>query len=308
MPESVDELIRILDLRQSAPNVFVGQDAGSTRQRVFGGQVLAQALTAAYQTVPDGRVAHSLGAYFLRAGAPGIPINYTVEVTRDGGSFSARRIVADQGGRVILSMVASFHELEPGLDHADATPIGVLPPEQCPPLSEVLGARSHKAEEAWRLEFGVLETRFASDTSRVDAAGRPDAAMKLWVRAESALPADPRLHQAVLAYLSDLTILAVSTVSHPVEFGGPNMQVASIDHSMWFHRPARADEWLLYDQVSPSASAGLGFSFGRMFANGRLAASCAQEGLIRMVDQPRAGGVRTQEDPRSHRKPEIFRP
>ncbi len=285
MPETVDELIAILDLQQSAPNVFVGQDAGSARQRVFGGQVLAQALTAAYRTVPDGRAAHSLGAYFLRAGAAGTPINYVVETTRDGGNFSARRVVADQGGRVIFSMVCSFHELEPGLDHADAIPVDVPAPEDCPPLSEVLGARSRRAAEAWSQEFGALETRFASDTSSIDAAGRPDAAMKLWVRAESSLPEDSKLHQAVLAYASDLTLLAVSTVPHPVEFGGPGMQVASIDHSMWFHRPARADEWLLYDQVSPSASAGLGFSFGRLFAGGRLAASCAQEGLIRLLDR-----------------------
>jgi acyl-CoA thioesterase-2 len=284
VPETVDELIAILDLQQSAENVFVGQDAGSARQRVFGGQVLAQALTAAYRTVPDGRVAHSLGAYFLRAGRVGTPISYTVETTRAGGSFSARRIVAAQDGRVIFSMVCSFHELESGLDHADATPVGALPPEKCPPLSDVLGARSRRAAAAWQQEFGALETRFASDTSGVDAAGRPDAAMKLWVRSESVLPDDPKLHQAVLAYASDLTLLAVSTVPHPVEFGGPGMQVASIDHSMWFHRPARADEWLLYDQVSPSASAGLGFSFGRLFADGRLAASCAQEGLIRLVD------------------------
>ena len=284
MPETVDELIEILDLEQVAENVFLGQDAGSARQRVFGGQVLAQALTAGYRTVPDARVAHSLGAYFLRPGTPGTPISYTVERTRDGGSFSARRVVADQGGRVIFSMVCSFHERESGLDHADRTPEGVLPPLECPPLSEVLGARSRRAAAAWRQEFGVLETRFASDTSTLDPAGHQDAAMKLWVRAESTLPDNPRLHQAVLAYASDLTLLAVSTVPHPVEFGGPNMQVASIDHSMWFHRPARADEWLLYDQVSPSASSGLGFSFGRLFSNGRLAASCAQEGLIRMID------------------------
>jgi acyl-CoA thioesterase-2 len=284
VPETVDELIAILDLDQLDENVFLGQDAGSARQRVFGGQVLAQALTAGYRTVVDTRVAHSLGAYFLRAGTAGTPISYTVERTRDGGSFSARRVVADQGGRVIFTMVCSFHEPESGLDHSDLTPEGVLPPLECPPLSEVLGARSGRAAAAWRQEFGVLETRFASDTSTLDRGGHRDAAMKLWVRAESALPDNPRMHQAVLAYASDLTLLAVSTVPHPVEFGGPNMQVASIDHSMWFHRPARADEWLLYDQVSPSASSGLGFSFGRLFANGRLAASCAQEGLIRMID------------------------
>ena len=283
-------LLGLLDLESIGVDVFGGVSPPQPAQRIFGGQVLAQALTAGYRTVPDARVAHSLGAYFLRPGTPGTPISYTVERTRDGGSFSARRVVADQGGRVIFSMVCSFHERESGLDHADRTPDGVLPPEDCPPLSEVLGARSRRAAAAWRQEFGVLETRFASDTSTLNPGGtlspggHQDAAMKLWVRAESTLPDNPRLHQAVLAYASDLTLLAVSTVPHPVEFGGPNMQVASIDHSMWFHRPARADEWLLYDQVSPSASAGLGFSFGRLFANGRLAASCAQEGLIRMID------------------------
>ena len=247
MPESVDELIGILDLDQTGTNTFVGRDAGSARQRVFGGQVLAQALTAGYRSVPPDRVAHSLGAYFLRAGESGTPIRYTVETTRDGASFSARRIVADQGGRVIFSMVCSFHVVEPGLDHADAAPTRVPPPEKCPPLSEVLGARSRRAVEAWRQEWGVLETRFASDTSTLSAAGHSDAEMKVWVRAASALPDDPQLHQAFLAYASDLTLLAVSTVPHPVEFAGPAMQVASINHSMWFHRPARADEWLLYD-------------------------------------------------------------
>ncbi|HOC12525.1 MAG TPA: acyl-CoA thioesterase II [Propionicimonas sp.] len=287
MPESVDELIALLDLEQTGEATFLGQDddqEGRMFQRVFGGQVLAQALTAGYRTVPAGRVAHSLGAYFLRPGAPGVPITYSVEKTRDGGSFSARRVVAAQDGRVIFSMVCSYHELEAGLDHADQAPLGVAPPEDCPPLSEVLGARSRRAVAAWRQEWGVLETRFASDTSVATAAAHADADMKVWVRAESALPDDPQIHQAVLAYASDLTLLAVSTVPHPVEFGGPNMQVASINHSMWFHRPARADQWLLYDQVSPSASAGLGFSFGRLFADGRLAASCAQEGLIRIVD------------------------
>lgn len=283
MPESVDELIAILDLDQTDDDAFVGRDAGSARQRVFGGQVLAQALTAGYRTVPQGRVAHSLGAYFLRAGEAGTPIRYAVERTRDGGSFSSRRVVADQAGRVIFTMVCSFHELEPGLDHADTPPDGVPAPEDCPPLSAVLGARSRRAVDAWQQEWGVLETRFASDTSQLSAAGHSDARLKVWVRAESPLPDDPQLHQAFLAYASDLTLLAVSTVPHPVDFAGPGMQVASIDHSMWFHRPCRADEWLLYDQVSPSASSGLGFSFGRLFSGGRLAASCAQEGLIRLI-------------------------
>jgi acyl-CoA thioesterase II len=287
MPESVAELIALLDLDQVDEAVFVGRDddpEGRLVQRVFGGQVLAQALTAAYRTVPNERVAHSLGAYFLRAGSPGIPITYSVELARDGGSFSSRRVVASQSDREIFSMVASFHVPEPGLNHSDLPAPGVPAPAECPPLSEVLGARSRRAVEAWRREWGGLDVRFASDTSILGAEGRTDAEMKVWVRAASELPEDPRLHQAVLAYASDLTLLAVSTVPHPVEFAGPGMHVASIDHSMWFHRPVRADEWLLYDQVSPSASAGLGFSFGRMFAGATLVASCAQEGLIRLVD------------------------
>jgi acyl-CoA thioesterase-2 len=282
VPETVAELIDILEVEQTGPGTFVGRDAGSPRQRVFGGQVLAQALTAAYRTVPADRIAHSLGAYFLREGTAGEPIGYGVETTRDGRNFSTRRITASQGSRVIFSMVASFHVLEPGLNHSDRAPQDVPPPEQCPTLSEVLGMRSRRVAEAWEQEWGVLETRFASDTAAPGAGG--DAAMKVWLRTAGPLPGDHRLHQAVLAYASDLTLLAVSTVPHPVEFAGPGLQAASINHSMWFHRPARADEWLLYDQLSPSASAGLGFSFGRLFAGGRLVASCAQEGLIRVTD------------------------
>ena len=284
MPAGVDELIALLDLEQRGDDLFLGAaDANTHRQRVFGGQVLAQALTAAYRTVAKDRIAHSLSAYFVRSGLAGVPIEYRVEETRDGGSFSTRRLSATQDGRTIFFMACSFHRLEPGLNHADTIPQGVAPPEQCPPLSEVLGARSRRSAAAWRQEWGVLETRFASDTSAADGR-QADAAMKVWVRAESPLPDDPRLHQAVLAYASDLTLLAVSTVPHPVVFAGPGMQAASINHAMWFHRPARADQWLLYDQVSPSASSGLGFSFGRLFSGGRLVASCTQEGLIRITD------------------------
>jgi acyl-CoA thioesterase-2 len=287
MAGSVAELVSLLDPERLGEDTFVGPvrvPEGRMFQRVFGGQVLAQALMAAYRTVPPERIAHSLGAYFLREGHVGEPITYNVERSRDGGSFSSRRVVATQGARVIFTMVCSFHVLERGLDHADAPALGVADPEECPPLAEVLGARSRRARDAWRREWGALDVRFAGDTSALSAAGHSDAQMKVWVRTESELPNDPKIHQAVLAYASDLTLLAVSTVSHPVEFAGPGMQIASIDHSMWFHRPARADEWLLYDQVSPSASAGLGFSFGRMFSGDTLAASCAQEGLIRLLE------------------------
>lgn len=287
MAGSVAELISLLELEPLGEGAFLGAERlldGRVFQRVFGGQVLAQALMAAYETVPEGRVAHSLGAYFLREGRAGEPITYTVDRWRDGGSFSSRQVAASQGERMIFSMVCSFHALERGLDHSDAPGLDVPGPDDCPPLAEVLGARSRRATEAWRREWGALDVRFATDTSALSAAGHSDARMKVWVRTETELPDDPKLHQAVLAYASDLTLLAASTVSHPVEFGGPGMQIASINHSMWFHRPARADQWLLYDQVSPSASAGLGYGFGRMFAGETLAASCAQEGLIRLLD------------------------
>jgi acyl-CoA thioesterase-2 len=219
-----------------------------------------------------------------------VPIAFNVSIVRDGGTFSSRRVVASQRDRIIFDLDMSFHRVEPGLNHADKVPANVPQPEDCPPLSEVLGARSRRAAQAWQAEWGVLETRFVSDTAYSDSA-EPKAHMQVWVKAASELPHDPRIHQAFLAYASDLTLLAVSTVPHPVTFAGPGMQVASINHSMWFHRPARADQWLLYDEVSPSASAGLGFSFGRLFSAGQLVASAAQEGLIRLVDPDAVAGT-----------------
>ncbi|MDR1768188.1 MAG: acyl-CoA thioesterase II [Propionibacteriaceae bacterium] len=281
MPETIDELVDILSLEPLGEGVWRGRNAHNDKQRVFGGQVLAQALMAAYQTVPGDRVAHSFSAYFLRAGRVGTPIDYRVEAVRDGGSFSARRVVADQDGRELFAMDSSFHLAEPGLRHADEQPRDVPPPYKCPKLADVMGGRSIASIEQWAQEFGLVDARFAS---QVAAEPSPDARMKIWIRSATRLPDDPRVHQAFLAYASDLTLLAVSAVPHPVVFLGPGMQVASINHSMWFHRPARADEWLLYDQVSPSASSGLGFSFGRLFHAGRLIASAAQEGLIRVLE------------------------
>ncbi|MBK8459437.1 MAG: acyl-CoA thioesterase II [Micropruina sp.] len=280
MPQTVGELVALLNLEQIDVDLFRATPASTSLQRVFGGQVLAQALAAAYRTVQGDRAAHSLSAYFLRPGATTSPLLYQVETTRDGRSFSSRRVVARQGGRPIFSMSSSFHIVEPGLDHSDPLPDGVPVPDACPLLSEVLGARSARASAAWEAEWGALEVRYAGD------AGAPGAAaMRVWVRAEGRLPDDPITHQLVIAYLSDLTLLGVSTVPHPVVFGSPSLQAASINHSMWFHRPTRADQWLLYDQVSPSASGALGFSFGRLFSQTALVGSCAQEGLIRMVDE-----------------------
>ncbi|MDR1790244.1 MAG: acyl-CoA thioesterase II [Propionibacteriaceae bacterium] len=291
MPGSVEELLELLELIPCGEHVFSGAAEGVARMRVFGGQVLAQAIMAAYQTVGKDRILHSLSAYYLRGGVVGTPITYTVSLVRDGGSFSFRRVKASQGERLIFDVEMSFHVAEPGLNHADQPPANVPAPDDCPLLSEVLAGRSRKTAEAWRQEWGVLDTRFVADTSSEDEYGRPDARMQVWVRASSKLPHDPRIHQAVLAYASDLTLLAVSTVPHPVQFAGPGMQVASINHAMWFHRQARVDQWLLYDEVSPSASAGLGFSFGRLFSGGQLIASAAQEGLIRLIDPAAVHGA-----------------
>ena len=284
MPSTVDEWITLMDLEQTGEGEFTGAGTFSQRPSVFGGQVLAQALGAAYRTVEPNRNAHSLSAYFLRPGYPRTPITYRVEAVRDGVSFSFRRVSAHQGDRVLFSSYASFHVNEPGLTHADQAPTGVPQPDDCPPLSEVLGARSRRDADGWQEEFGAVDVRFAGDTSVLSGQPAKDAAMKVWIRSASVLPGDPRIHQAFLAYASDLTLLAVSTVPHPVVFGAPGMQTVSINHAMWFHRPARADQWLLYDEVSPSASMGLGFGFGRIFSGGQLAASCAQEGLIRITD------------------------
>ncbi len=283
MPRTTAELLGLLELEQLDTDLFRGPQPATVRQRSFGGQVLAQALAAAYRTVSPDRLAHSLNAYFLRPGSPAAPILYLVELTRDGRSFGQRRVIARQAGKSIFSMVCSFHVPEPGLDHADPFPAHIPAPEDCRPATQVLGERSARNAEFWELEWGALETRYVTELPGVEASG--PAQLQLWIRTEGRLPDDPRVHQMMLAYLSDISLLSVSTLPHPVEFLSARMQAASIDHAMWFHRPVRADEWLLYDQVSPSASGGLGFSQGRLFSqSGVLAASCAQQGLIRVLD------------------------
>jgi len=285
VPRTTDELLGLLQLEKIDTDLFRGPQPVTVLQRSFGGQVLAQALAAAYRTVDRDRIAHSLNAYFLRPGAPTHPILYLVESTRDGRSFSQRRVVARQNGRTIFSMVCSFHVSEGGLDHADAFPSAVPPPDQCRSAAEVLGERSARRAAFWEAEWGALDARYVIEPPAETAANA--AHLQLWMRARDQMPDDPRIHQMVLAYLSDISLLSVSTLPHAVEFMSPRMQAASIDHAMWFHRPVRADEWLLYDQVSPSSSGGLGFSQGRIFSQqGSLVASCAQQGLIRVVDAP----------------------
>jgi acyl-CoA thioesterase-2 len=287
VPKSVTELVDLLDLEEIEIGLFRARQPDTQLQRVFGGQVLAQALVAAARTVVVSRVVHSLHAYFLLPGRTDIPIVYDVESVRDGGSFSSRRVVARQGGKVIFYLSSSFHEVESGFEHLDPVPDGVPGPDECPRLGEVLAKISGRSAAQWEREWGVLDVRYVGDSRPGGPLADPmhPARARVWVRTEGTLPDDRRLHQAALAYASDLTLLSATTVPHNVLIG-LNVQATSLDHAMWFHRPFRADDWLLYDQISPSASAGLGLSTARLFQHDTLVANVAQEGLIRKTDRP----------------------
>lgn len=285
MPQSIDELRDLLDLEQIEANLYRGRQPRTQLQRVFGGQVMAQALTAAAATVADDRVLHSLHAYFLVPGRTDAPIIYDVEIVRDGGSFSSRRAVARQHGRIIFNLSASFHLPEEGFEHQDLAPDGIAEPESCPRLSDVMAEVSGRPAGIWEAEWGALDVRYVGDSRAGGTLDDPrhPARARVWIRTAGELGDSVRLNQAVLAYASDLTLLSASTVPHHVFIGMPQVQAASIDHAMWFHRRFAADRWLLYDQISPSASAGLGLSTARLFQDGQLVASVCQEGLIRPV-------------------------
>jgi acyl-CoA thioesterase-2 len=258
-------------------------------QRVFGGQVAAQALRAACSTVAEDRFVHSLHSYFLRPGDTAVPIVYDVERIRDGRSFATRRVMARQHGRTIYYLTASFQIPEPGFSHQDEMP-QVPPPQLCPTLGDVVRRVSGRDDGSWEREWAALDVRYAGDSrpgGELDAAGQP-ARARIWLKAAGTVPPDPVTSTCVLAYASDLTLLGVSLVPHGELISSPHIQPASLDHSLWFHRPFRADEWMLYDQHSPSASGARGFALGRVFSHGgSLVASVAQEGLIRPVGRIR---------------------
>jgi len=284
VPRSAEELTELLDLETIDVNLFRGTQPDTRFQRVFGGQVAAQALVAGARTVDEPFGVHSLHSYFLLPGDTAVPIVYDVERIRDGRSFSTRRIVARQHGRAIYFMTASFQVPEDGFEHQDVMP-EVTPPEESVDMGQLYRRRSPENPDEWLREWAALELRYVGDSREggpIAGDERP-AQSRLWVRVAGILDGDVLLHQAAFTYASDMTLLASALVPHGVHISDPRLQSASLDHTIWFHRTFRADEWLLYDQVSPSASGGRGLALGRLFTqDGTLVASVAQEGLIRL--------------------------
>ncbi len=281
MAADLTEFLDLLDLEAIEDNLFRGRQPDTVMQRVFGGQVAAHALVAATRTVDPAYVVHSLHSYFLRPGDTAVPIVYDVEAVRDGRSFATRRVLARQHGRPIFAMTLNFQIPEEGLDHQDEMP-EVPAPEDCLDLAELFRART--PDEEWPTEWDALEVRFAGNTRPGGEFNHPTkpAKARLWVRVAGKLPDDALSHTAAFTYASDMTLLGAALVPHGVFIASPGMQAASLDHTIWFHRPFKADEWWLYDQHSPSASGGRGLAIARIFtADGRLVASVAQEGLIR---------------------------
>jgi acyl-CoA thioesterase-2 len=283
VPRSADELVKLLDLETIDVNLFRGTQPDTMLQRVFGGQVAGQSLVAGARTVDPERSVHSLHSYFLRPGDTAVPIVYDVERMRDGRSFSTRRIVARQHGRPIYFMTASFQVPEDGFDHQDAMPEAPAP-EDCPDMAEMFRKRSPANADDWLDEWAVLQMRWVGDSR--DGGRLPNdervSQSRLWIRISGRLDDDPLTHKAAFTYASDMTLLGSSLVPHGLQISSPKLQSASLDHTIWFHRPFRADEWLLYDQASPSASGARGLAIGRVFTeDGRLVATVAQEGLIR---------------------------
>jgi acyl-CoA thioesterase II len=284
MSAVLDQLVQLLALERIEENLFRGQSQDLGWGTVFGGQVLGQALSAAVQTVPSERQVHSLHAYFLRPGDVARPILYNVDRIRDGGSFTTRRVVAIQGGKPIFNMAASFQTVEKGFEHQDQMPEAPTP-ESIPTEQEFIRATMRNLPPAVLQRATAdrpFETRLVNPASDwVHPEVQPPQRL-VWLRAVAPLPDDPGLHRYLLAYASDFSFLGTALLPHGVAWLTPGMQVASIDHVMWFHQPFRFDEWLLHAMESPAASGGRGLVRGRVFTrDGRLIASTAQEGLIR---------------------------
>ena len=288
MTTAMDELLGILDLEQLEHNLYRGRSPQVDWQRVFGGQTIAQALVAAQRTVVPDRHVHSLHGYFMRPGDIKVPIVYEVDRIRDGSSFTTRRVVAIQHGHAIFSLEASFQVDEKGLEHQFGMPLNIPPPEELQSQRELLEKAAHVPQAIRRfwarerpLELRPVNLRHYESRDKLPP--RQD----VWIRLTGPVPDDRALHSVLLAYLSDMTLLDTSTFAHGRGLFDPDIQAASLDHAMWFHRPHPLDGWLLYSQDSPSSSGSRGFSRGTLYArDGTVIASVAQEGLIRLRRPP----------------------
>jgi len=282
----VNELIELLSLERLEDNLFRGQSRDIGTKYVFGGQVLGQALSAAQATISGERAANSLHAYFLRAGDINHPIVYDVDRTRDGGTFSVRRVTAIQHGKVIFFCAASFHAHESGAEHQLSMPEVPMPEDIDPAPSiaaDVLATLPTKVQR-WLDRMGPFEFRHVYPRDELKPPKRPPF-QQVWFRLAEKVGDAPELHRALLAYASDFHLLGTATFPHGISYYQPNVQMASLDHALWFHRPFRADDWLLYSLDSPSAQSSRGLARGLIYdRQGRLVASTSQEGLIRVTE------------------------
>jgi acyl-CoA thioesterase II len=285
MQEAVDDLIKLLDLEPIEVNLFRGRSPDENRQRVFGGQVAGQALVAAARTCDlPGRMVHSLHAYFLRPGDPTVPILYEVDRIRDGRSFTTRRVVAIQHGRAIFNLQASFHVAEDGLDHQLPMPSGLSNPESLADFRSRMEPYKDQIGD-WYDRPRPIDLRY-DDHSRdpMNREGVKATGQRVWMRADGVLPDDPTLHACIVTYASDMTLLDTTVLPFGWSWDRPGLQMASLDHAMWFHRPFRADEWLLYDQSAISTGAARGLAGGNIYRqDGTLAITVVQEGLARVA-------------------------
>lgn len=282
---TVAELVDLMALERLEDNLFRGQSRDIGTKYVFGGQVLGQALSAAQQTVGDGRVAHSMHAYFLRAGDIEAPIVYTVERTRDGNSFTTRRVEAIQHGQQIFVMAVSFQRPEPGVEHQVAMPEVPRPEDLDPPepIDPERFAHIPAKLQRWLSASGPFEFRHVWPRDEIKVPKRPPL-QHVWFRLRERVGDDETLHRALLAYASDFHLIGTATLPHGISYLQPNVQMASLDHALWLHRPFRVDDWLLYSCDSPTAIGARGLARGAVYdAAGRLVASTAQEGLLRVL-------------------------
>jgi len=287
--DPVAQMIATLNLAdaggaRTTEDIFTGPSQWMPHGRVYGGQVLAQSVVAATRTVADDRFIHSLHGYFLRPGDIDLPITFSVDRLRDGRSFSTRRVQAFQKGEPIFSMIASFQIADAGLDHQLDMPTDLPQPEDLPSAAELVGAIDHPRAQYWA-KARPFDMRHVGSPIYFKVEGEHVAYQAVWLKALSPLPADQALHTAALAYVSDYTILESIYRRHGISWAHPGLSSASLDHAMWFHRPARVDEWMLYVQESPSAQGGRGLALGRIYSrDGSLLATVAQEGMVRVPE------------------------